>query len=55
MVASCSGYRSSHWLYNNPQHFEDQNISNVPIASILYLKQTELGYFGSGPGFGSGG
>ena len=25
-----------HWLYDNPQRFEDQNILNVPNASILY-------------------
>ena len=25
------------WLYDNPKRFEDQNILNVPNASILYL------------------
>ena len=29
-------YRYSHWLYDNPQRFEDQNILNVPNANILY-------------------
>ena len=36
VVASYRWYRSSHWLYDNPQRFEDQNILNVPNASILY-------------------
>ena len=26
-------YTSSHWLYDNPQRFEDQNILNVPNAT----------------------
>ena len=29
LVASYRRYRSSHWLYDNPQRFEDQNIQNV--------------------------
>ena len=37
VVASYRRYRSSHWLYNNPQRFEDQNILNVPNANILYI------------------
>ena len=62
VVASYRRYRSSHWLYDNPQRFEDQNILNVPNANILYtgtlvpwlvtfLKPTEQGYL-DGPGFG---
>ena len=30
VVASYRRYRSSHWIYDNPQRFEDQNILNVP-------------------------
>ena len=29
-VASYRVFRSSHWHYDNLQHFEDQNILNVP-------------------------
>ena len=36
VVASYRRYRSSHWLYDNPQRFEDQNILNVSNANILY-------------------
>ena len=36
-------YRSSHWLYDTPQCYEDRNISNVPIASILYLGNWYIG------------
>ena len=35
--------RSSHWLYDYPQCFEDQNILNVPNASILYTGSWYLG------------
>ena len=35
VVAIYRRYRSSHWLYDNPQCFEDQNILNVPNASIF--------------------
>ena len=34
--ASYRRYKSSHWLYDNPQRFEDQNILNLPNTSILY-------------------
>ena len=34
-VASYRRYISSHWLYDNPQHFEDQNILNVPNVNIF--------------------
>ena len=37
------GYRSSHWLYDNPHRFEDQNILNVPNANILYTCSWYLG------------
>ena len=59
VVASYRRYRSSHWLYDNPQRFEGQNILNVPKANILYtgswyivtfLKHTEQEYL-DGPGF----
>ena len=36
VVASYRRYKCSHWLYDNPQRFEDQNILNVPNANILY-------------------
>ena len=36
-------YRYSHWLYDNPQGFEDQNILNVPDASILYTGSWYIG------------
>ena len=29
------GYISSHWLYDKPQRFEDQNILNVPSPFSL--------------------
>ena len=45
VVASYRGYRSSHWLYDNPQRLEGQNILNVPNANILY---TGSWYLGSG-------
>ena len=32
-----------HWLYDNPQRFEDQNILNVPNANILYTGSWYLG------------
>ena len=62
VVASHRWYRFRHWLYDNPQRFEDQNILNVLNASILdhrylvpwlvtFLKQTEQWYLGC-PGFG---
>ena len=44
VVASYRRYRSSHWLYDNPQHFEDQNILNVPNANILYTGSWYLGW-----------
>ena len=53
---SCGGVLqvvSSHWIYDNPQRFEDQNILNVPNQCehlVTFLKQTE-GYLGR-PGFG---
>ena len=42
VVASYRRYRSSHWLYDNPQRFEDQNILNVPNANILYTGSSLL-------------
>ena len=41
--ASHRRYRSSHWLYDNPQRFEDQNILNVPNTNILYTGSWCLG------------
>ena len=35
VVASYRWYISSHWLYDNPQRFEDQNILNILNANIL--------------------
>ena len=35
VVASYRWYRSSHSLYDNPPRFEDQNILNVPNASMV--------------------
>ena len=32
-VALYRRYRSSHWLYDNPLRFEDQNILNVPMQA----------------------
>ena len=47
-------YRSSHWLYDNPQRIEDQNILNVHRLLVTwlvtYLKQTEQWYL-EGHGF----
>ena len=43
VVASYRRYRSSHWLYDNPQRFEDQNIMNVTNTSILYTGSWYLG------------
>ena len=43
VVASYRRFRSSHWLYDNPQRFEDQNILNVPNANILYTASWYLG------------
>ena len=43
VVASYRRYRPSHWLYDNPQRFEDQNILNVPNANILYTGSWYLG------------
>ena len=43
VVVSYRRYRSSHWLYDKPQRFEDQNILNVPNASILYTDSWYLG------------
>ena len=43
VVASYRRYRSSHWLYDSPQRFEDQNILNVPNANILYTGNWYLG------------
>ena len=43
VVASYRRYRSSHWLYDSPQRFEDQNILNVPNAKILYTGNWYLG------------
>ena len=37
------GTKSSHWLYDNPQRFEDQNILNVPNANSLYTGSWYLG------------
>ena len=37
VVASYRRYRSSHWLYDNPQRFEDQNILNVPNAMAYFI------------------
>ena len=34
VVASYRRYRSSHWLYDNLQRFEDQEILNVPNANF---------------------
>ena len=33
-IFSYGRYRSSQWLYDNPQRFEDHNILNVPNANI---------------------
>ena len=43
VVASYQRYRSRHWLCDNPQRFEDQNILNVPNANILYTSSWYLG------------
>ena len=43
VVASYRQYRSSHWLHDNPQRFEDQNILNVPNTNILYTGSWYLG------------
>ena len=32
-VASYRRYRSSHWLYDNPQRFKDQNILKYPMRT----------------------
>ena len=41
--ASYRRHRSSHWLYDNPQRFEDQNILNAPNANILYTGSWYIG------------
>ena len=55
VVVSYRRYRSSYWLYNNSQRFEDhlectQCEHRVPCL-MTFLKQTEQGYL-DGPGFG---
>ena len=44
-VRGCDGvprwYRSSHWLYDNPQRFEDKNILMYPMrASCIHVAGT---------------
>ena len=43
LVASYRRYRSSHWLSDNTQRFEEQNILYVPNANILYTGSWYLG------------
>ena len=43
VLASYRRYRYSHCLYDNTQRFKDQNILNVPKASIFYTGTWYLG------------